>query len=119
MSHFGRELDLILNGNKAMAAFCRLTSEYFDETGGQNFDHYVKTGEIKRSRFFVKGHDGRSLVYTVFYKPSDKWRYNLYRELKKSIHDGWNRDKEIIESILLGYDLKGIEDYITLLRDLA
>lgn len=112
MSHSGNELDLMLNGKKAMAAFYRQSSEHFDEFGGQKFDPHVLSGLLGKKKFFVKNHQGENIVYTVYYIKGQEWRCKLYVELKKSIADGWSIDKEVIESLLLDYNNEDIMQYV-------
>jgi len=116
MTNSGRELALMLAGKKALAAFCRHNSERFDETGGQDFQRYLASGQIKCQRFFVRDQQGNNLIYTLYFTPGSEWRAEMYRSLKKSIGGGWSKSKEILESILLDYDTRDIASYINLLK---
>ena len=102
--HTGNELSLMLSGKKPMAIFYRCVGESFDEMDGQDFEKYVSSGQMTKTRFFVyRSSLPRTLIYTVFTLLGEEWRAQIYRQLKK--HDGWSRDLEIIEGTLLGYNL--------------
>lgn len=103
-THTGRELELMLDGKKPMAAFYRATHETFDETGGQPFAKYVASGHLRRSHFFIsnEGQDYR-LVYIIYTLPGEEWRADLYKVLKKVGQDFWNDELEALQGSLLGY----------------
>ena len=102
--HTGNELSLMLSGKKPMAIFYRCVGENFDEMDGQDFEKYVSSGQMTKTRFFVyRSSLPSTLIYTVFTLLGEEWRAQIYRQLKK--HDGWSRDLEIIEGTLLGYNL--------------
>jgi hypothetical protein len=102
---FGQELELMILGKKPMAIFYRAVKDEFDETGGQPFGKYVASGKIIRSHFFVSN-EGQNFktFYVTFTVPGEEWRARLYKTLKKIGQNGWNRDLEIIEGRLLGYE---------------
>lgn len=115
MKHAGHELELLIAGKKAMAAFCHVASDDVDPTDGQDFKSAVRSGQICVRRFFVNRKDLDRLIYTVYFLPNEGWRFEVYRSLKKSITSGWSIDKEIIESILLDYNRDGLKKYLEIL----
>ena len=100
---FGRELELMLTKHKPMSAFCRGVDEEIDEFWGQDFFSHVKNGELLYFRFFIEEPYGR-IIYSVFTVPEQKWRFAVYRALKKEGRDRWSLEQEKLESYLLGYD---------------
>lgn len=100
--YFGQELRLMTENSKPMAAFCRAVREDVDEFGGQDFSSLVISNLVKRRVFYIDGPNGK-LIYTVFVKPDEMWRFHLYKNLKKQSIWTWSDDKELIESLLLGY----------------
>ena len=92
----------MLNHGKPMAAFCRVVGEDVDEFSGQNFEKYVKSKVLIRGVFFTYLDDKR-LIYTVFTKPEERWRFFAYKALKKSNENKWSESQEFMESFLLGY----------------
>ncbi|WP_439533550.1 hypothetical protein [Polymorphobacter sp.] len=101
-SYVGNELDQMLHHGKPMSAFCRAVSENIDEFSGQDFLRYVQEGKIIKDIFFVGLHNERC-IYTVFTKPDQHWRFNVYKALKKSGQKIWSNEQEFLESYLLGY----------------
>lgn len=106
----------MLGGKKAMAAFCRFSTERHDPSDGQDFGAAIEEGKLEKRRFFVDRPGEHRLVYEVYFLKGEEWRYLLFKELKKSLINGWNIDKEIIESILLDYKRSDIVNYIKLLE---
>jgi hypothetical protein len=85
-----------------MSAFCRATCDKVDEFSGQNFDFYVHSGLLLKNKFFVRN-GNLNLVYTVFTRPNDIWRFFSFRALKKENCGIWSAEQEYLESFLLGY----------------
>lgn len=100
--YVGNELNMMVDGGKPMAAFCRATNENIDEFSGQDFGSLVKSGFVKKNIFYVK-HNSYKLIYTVFTRPSEIWRFYVFKELKKNKSGIWSEDQELLESLLLGY----------------
>ena len=101
-NYVGRELDRMLHDGKPMAFFCRAIKENIDEFSGQDFNSYVRSGLIKKDVFYINSDRGRA-IYTVFTRPEERWRFFIFKELKKSSITGWSAEKEFLESWLLGY----------------
>jgi hypothetical protein len=101
---FGKELELMLSGKKPMAAFYKVVGERFDETGGQSFWEHVETGEIEKSRFFIRN-EGQpfTMMYTVYVLPRERWRVSMYKALKKSGQTVWCKTMGDLEYRLLNY----------------
>jgi hypothetical protein len=103
MKH-GKELQSMLEGNKPMSVFYRAISDMFDEKYGQDFDKFVKSGKMKRLRFYIKNISQDFVIfYTVYTLPGEEWRAEMYKKLKKVGQNVWNEDLQNIEDILYGY----------------
>lgn len=100
--YVGKELDHMLYHGKPMAVFSRAIIENIDEFSGQDFGIYVKSGDIIRDIFYIDSPYGR-LIYTVFTKPDQRWRFSVYKALKKSGDTKWSAEHEFLEAYLLGY----------------
>jgi hypothetical protein len=100
----GKELSLILDGIKPMASFYRAVSETHDEKSGQDFYRHVKSGELVENRFFIKN-EGQNfkIVYTVYCRIGEEWRFRMYKEIKKIGQTQWGPELERLEGWLLGY----------------
>ncbi len=103
MSHTNQELNLMLTAGKPLAVFCKAVGEDFDETGGQDFDAFVRTGDILKRRFYIKRKKYK-LVYTAYFLPGQEWRVDVYRYLMREMEISWNSDMEFLQGFLLGYD---------------
>lgn len=105
-SHTGNELELMLGGRKPMAVFYRAVEEDIDETNGQPFHRYVKSGDLIRTIFYISNpHQRFKMVYYVYTVKGEEWRAKIYKKIKKIGQEKWCRDLEIIEGTLLGYSL--------------
>lgn len=114
--HTGHELELMLAGKKPMAVFYRAVRENFDETGGQNFQKYVKCGDFQKTIFYISsGTRPFKLVYSTYTIKGEEWRAQLYKEIKKIGQRIWCKDLEIIEGTLLGYSLEENSNHINLM----
>lgn len=112
-SHNGRELELMLTGKKPMAVFFKFSNENFDVLGGQDFQRFVESGYIKKRRFYVFDNDrGRNIVYTVFFREGDEWRFDCYKSLVKTLSNSWSIEKEMMSCLLLGYSVSESKSYI-------
>jgi RHS repeat-associated protein len=100
----GRELALMLSGEKPMAAFSKVVGERFDETDGQNFAAHVRTGQMFKNKFIIRN-DGQpfAMTYTTYTLSTEIWRASVYKALKKAGQHEWNPQMEQLESFLLGY----------------
>jgi len=110
--HTGRELLMMLQGKKPMAAFSALQIEnlgstvYFD----QAFKKYIENGAIKfwkRTLISDKtDSDGNPLKvdYFLYAIPGEEWRAEAYFLLMKMMNEvGWCQNLERMEGLLLGY----------------
>jgi hypothetical protein len=100
--YVGNELDQMLHNRKPMSSFCRAISEDIDEFSSQDFGKYVKSGYLNRDTFYINSVHGR-LLYTVYTRFDQRWRFYVYKALKKSGETAWSAEHEFLESYLLGY----------------
>jgi hypothetical protein len=104
--HGGKELELMLAGRKPMAVFYRAVTENFDETDGQPFHKYVKSGEMNRKIFYIQNIESSiKLIYYVYTIIGQEWRADIYKSVKKAGQKLWCKDLEIMEGLLLGYSI--------------
>ena len=104
--HEGKELALMLSGEKPMAAF---TNEpgYVHDTDA--FEAHVKSGRIVQFR--VPINNGCERLY--FCIPGEEWRAKL--SLFISYQGEWNltgEDLHKLDGFLLGYDKDSIDEFI-------
>jgi hypothetical protein len=114
--HEGRELDLMLRGEKPLAVFSEATDVDYpwpDEA----FAPHVAAGRVVQRDFFVTEEvetGSLEIRYLYFALPGEEWRI-------EAAHDTWTRrggsdaEKEARRRAmgrLLGYDPKDIETYI-------
>jgi hypothetical protein len=87
-----------------MAVFYKAVSEMHDEKDGQNFDDYVKGGQLTRSRFYIQNEGQRfKLMYVTYCRAGEEWRAEIYKCIKKVGQEIWNDQLEHLEGWLLGY----------------
>lgn len=110
--HTGRELALMLNGTKPLAAF----SEYYptnldvEEIPERLFDPYVAAGRfIKREYVVPAGRTttsgGRALRIVLYSAAGQEWRINAYILLYQiAAKVGWSEGFERMQGSLLGYE---------------
>jgi hypothetical protein len=104
--HTNRELELMLQGTKPLAAFSEVFELSYDEEiiPEQAFAPHIAQGTIiKRELIFIGplNKKSRRVLYAL---PSEVWRIDAYLlmwEVAKKT--GWNESLERIEGRLLGY----------------
>lgn len=110
--HNGRELELMLAGDKPLAVFLHkrdvgLSKE--DVLGGQDFATFVANGTLKESRLSLplRSPEGASYVldYWLYTLPDQEWRVEAYRLIIEILHRkrAWCSHLEWLEGTLLGY----------------
>jgi hypothetical protein len=116
--HTGRELRLMLAGEKPLAAFIDDTPDVSDNgiVPEDIFAAYVSSGRlVKREiKSLRSGHVCREVLYAV---PSEAWRIDAYL-LLMDIRDQrcWSEGMERMQGRLLGYTDSQNDAYIELLR---
>lgn len=116
--HEGRELALMLAGQKKLAAFGDVIPEnnVIHEViiPEQAFEPYVKTGKIIRLEKHIKADDGNMIRYVCFTLPDEEWRAEAYFWIReKNHHNVFPADQSVDTMIgrLLGYDEADIADF--------
>ena len=104
--HTNRELAMMLEGKKPLAAFCDVHPKNHDAEviPEQDFAPYVKTGTFIKREHITAGspHGTRRVLYAL---PNEEWRINAYLLLWETAEKvGWNEGFERMEGRLLGYD---------------
>jgi hypothetical protein len=119
VGHTGKELELMLAGKKPFAAFGKFAGETFDATGGQPFEEHVLSGRLEKHRFYRKipvADDLKTYVTTVYCLHGESWRVPIYKATMLNLASRWNNELEIIEGILLGYNLDEMVTHFAGLR---
>jgi len=119
--HEGKELELMLAGEKKLAVF----SDYVPDEGEideriipeETFSPHVKTGQIVRvSRDIpVKVRDGALVRVVCFALPEEEWRAHFYLWLKDQVYRQLmphHSSYDALIGTLLGYDQKDIDDFL-------
>jgi hypothetical protein len=110
-NHTGRELELMLAGQKPLAMFYAFVSElpWEELIPDEAFAPHVQAGRVLRQHLDMKYTDssGRSsdLRYVFYALPSQEWRIQVMTVLKQALYSGagWNETCERVEGMLLGY----------------
>ena len=118
--HEGKELELMLSGDKKLAVFHDtlpddgVISE--DIIPEEKFAPYVADGNIKRlSRDIPNMRKGGALRFVCFTLPDEEWRAEFFLWYKSGFLRGdlqYHPAQERIIGALLGYAQSDIEDYI-------
>jgi hypothetical protein len=108
-SHTGRELLMMLSGDKPFAAFVDIhPSNSEDEIIPETyFEEYVKSGRILKFEHIERQNEKttHSLRRVMYALPGNEWRVNAYLMIWKLAYKyGWNEGFEQIEGYLLGYE---------------
>ena len=118
--HVGKELDLMLAGEKVFAAF----SDVVPESGEiieeiipeQAFAPYVAEGKfIRIAKDFVDPGDGMVVRYVCFTVPGEEWRAQTYLWIREQIRSGkmpYDNACDVIIGRLLGYSEEDIQEFI-------
>ena len=124
--HDQRELTLMLAGKKPFATFGVSPGGSIAEATDQDFDRYVKSGQLVSKRFPIneatvagprKGPDWDMLTYAL---PSEAWRMDAYFLVFRSCcRYGFGRDNDPVFGALMGYTDEENEDYMRSRAELA
>jgi hypothetical protein len=110
-SHTGRELELMLAGQKPLAMFYEIASELPCEEliPEEAFASHVQNGRILRHDVDLRDTNSAGVIHVVRYVfyalPGEEWRIQLMIVLKRALYagGGWNETCERVEGTLLGY----------------
>lgn len=126
--HTNRELALMLNERKPLAAF---VEDYPRETAHEvipesKFEPYVLARRfVKREKVYrslvstdPRGDQARRSIRRVLYaQPSEAWRIDAYLLLHETAElSGWNEGFERMEGTLLGYEQWQNDAYLQMMR---
>lgn len=114
-THTGRELALMLSGEKPLAYF-----SYFDEESpsvaiDQPFERYVSTGELRHRHYRLQlSNEAESINYAIYTAPGETWRADaLVLMLEAGQKSGWCAGMERVLGSLLGYTNEENDAYQT------
>jgi hypothetical protein len=115
--HTGRELKLMLAGEKPMSVFGRRYPSPMEEPNAdrQPFAKWVECGRLRRYEGIVFDGDAldTGIAYTIYTLPKEFWRAEAYLLLKKNgARSGWSAGMERAEGMLLGYSNEQIDIYL-------
>jgi hypothetical protein len=126
--HTNRELDLMLNGRKPLAAF---VEDYPRETAYEvipesKFEPYVLSGRfVKREKIYRslastdprRDEARRSIRRVLYAQTAEAWRIDAYLLLHETAElSGWNEGFERMEGTLLGYEQWQNDAYLKMVR---
>jgi hypothetical protein len=110
--HEGRELDLMLTGEKPLAMFCDVVGPHTHWPDAL-FAPHVASGAVVKKDFFHDTPDGRHQVRTVFFAlPDDVWRIDAAYALSCQPGDSAGGDDAIALGRLLGYREEDIQAFV-------
>jgi hypothetical protein len=106
--HTNRELALMLEGTKPLAAFNEIFELSYNEEiiPEKAFAPHIAQGTIiKREQIFIASHNMK-LRRVLYALPSEEWRIDAYLLMWEVAHkSGWNESMERLEGRLLGYEV--------------
>jgi hypothetical protein len=108
-SHTGRELLLMLNGQKPFAAFSVAVADSdMDEIIPRDyFEPHIRNGTILMKEHVQKvgPRTPHEVLYVLYALPGEEWRFDAYIALwdLAAVH-GWNEGFEKLQGYLLGYE---------------
>jgi hypothetical protein len=113
--HEGRELELMLSGEKPMAMFWREPGMDPDDIGDDRFAEHVSEGRILK---FVDIDSSTSIETYRYCLPTEEWRAKVSALLSRMCRDGsafdtfTSADLSRLEGTLLGYSKQDIEAFV-------
>ena len=118
--HEGRELELMLSGQKHLAAFGDIIPDKGDIPENiipeKAFAPYVQSGQILRLENTVKRKsDFQKMRHVCFVLPEYEWKAHTYLWLRAQIHSGeitYETSHDIIFGKLLSYSQNDISEFI-------
>jgi hypothetical protein len=118
--HTGRELRLMLAGEKPMSVFSKRHPSPSEEPNAdvQPFAKWVESGRLTRFEEIVFDGDDRTtgIAYAMYTLPDESWRAKAYVVLKRAgARSGWGAGMERVEGLLLGYTDRQIDIYLDMI----
>jgi len=113
--HNGRELELMLQGDKPMALFQAEPGMDTEDIGDADFEPFVKDGRILR---FTTIDSGTSVEERRYCLPTEEWRCKLSLLISLMCRSGeafdvfTSNDLARLEGTLLGYSKEEIETFV-------
>ena len=103
-AHDGRELEMLLTGQKPLAAFSGYDGfSESDAAGGQDFANAVASSRVLRFENTFE-FDGQPVYVVAFTRPEESWRGPAYLHLIRFLYDrAWCPHLEWLQGSLLGY----------------
>lgn len=120
--HSGKELELMLAGEKPLAFFSVDPGQETDHVGDTGFAPYVESGRIrffsKRTRLEVKHPRGRiiEIEWRAYCLPTEEWRAKLMLGLYAEGFSAMQLSPEDMARLggtLLGYSKADVEAFVT------
>lgn len=112
--HNGKELELMLSGQKPMAYFVVMDAPYEGEVGNEGFEDYVQNGTFVK--IIAKN---EHMPYSIYYYclPCEVWRAKLSSLMmnlrsNNQANDFTAEDLHRIDGYLLGYDKEAIDYFV-------
>lgn len=113
--HEGRELELMLSGDKPLACFSDVIPPSFDFPE-EEFAPYVRQGKIKKAEFQYLYPEREIAVRKLFYARSgEEWRIDRLHEIYKAIFSGQRKSSDVDDreiGKLLGYNDNQIDVFL-------
>jgi hypothetical protein len=121
--HEGRELELMLSGDKPFSMFVESIPADFEVFSEQDFDRLVSQGKLIKHVSIevipVAGGKTGKIRRVLYALPSEEWRIKallLIQDLYGSLSPGWRPDLERLIGLLLGYSRGDIEKFVDLCK---
>ncbi|QWK80326.1 hypothetical protein KMS41_16750 [Ochrobactrum sp. BTU1] len=113
--HEGKELQLMLRGEKGLARFCTTENLTPEQVGDLGFEPYVKDGTFKMH--VSRSQSGPLIETRYYYLPQEEWRLKLDLLVAELMHTSvmsnfTPEDLLRLDGWLLGYSGEDIEDFI-------
>ncbi|MBL6945709.1 MAG: hypothetical protein ISR47_03630 [Rhodospirillales bacterium] len=117
--HEGRELELMLSGEKPLALFPDIVPSSYGWPDPL-FEPYVVSGVLLKKEFFTKTADERHTVRHLYFAlPHEAWRIDEAHSLSLKHFDAWCSEAEGISAQigrLLGYSETEIQSFVNWAR---
>lgn len=125
--HEGKELSLMLKGEKPMAVFC---DDVTDQKTSQEaiipkdaFAPYITSGQIKKfEKIFSVQKTGKTLLYVCYTQNAEEWRAQTFFWIKENTLSGTMPNDHVADILigqLLGYCEDDIQSFVTAISSSA
>jgi hypothetical protein len=102
--HTGRELLLMLRGEKPMAAFAYAPGEKLEDFCNQPFAQHVASGTLIQRDFSICRNEPSTVHFRIYTLPGESWRADALMTLKRVAETcDWSEGMVRLEGALLGY----------------